>query len=156
MRFLYLRVTTLIGLERFEVEKYRFWSGLKSAENRAASSLWVGSHRCARILCETKLLSVFSTLKLENLAAATASLSDLTILSFEKNNSLPFLNFTINLGENSLGIPIHFCWVNSPMGMIFPPSCRPSSSWLGRRRRRVGRKKVASIWLKIGLRLAYG
>ena len=36
---------------------------------------------------------------------------------------------------------------------IFPPRVDPLSSWLGRQ---VGRKKVASIWLKIGQRTAYG
>jgi len=37
----FVRVKTPIGLERFEVEKSRFWSCSKTAENRAASSLWV-------------------------------------------------------------------------------------------------------------------
>ena len=31
-------------------------SSIKSAENRAASSLWVGAHRYTRISCASKLL----------------------------------------------------------------------------------------------------
>ena len=65
--------------------------------------------------------------------------------------------FTRNQDETILVIQTHFHWVTSLTGVVFPPSCRPSSFRLGRRRRRrVGRKKVAQIWLKIGQRIAYG
>ena len=42
-------------------------SCFKSAQNRAASSLWIGGHRYAGILCASKLLWVSSDLKLKNL-----------------------------------------------------------------------------------------
>ena len=48
------RVKTLIGLERFRVQKFRFWGCFKSAENRARSSLWVGGDRYARIFVYVK------------------------------------------------------------------------------------------------------
>ena len=47
------------------------------------------------------------------------------------------------MGQNSCGSGYFFLRVDR------------LSSWLGRRRR-VGRKKVTSIWLKIGQRIAYG
>ena len=47
--------------------------------------------------------------------------------------------FTRNQVETILAIQTHFHWATSLMGVIFPPSCRPSSSWLGRRR--VGGRK---------------
>ena len=50
----FVRVKTLMGLERFEVQKFRFWSCFKSAENRARSSLWVGGDRYARIFVYVK------------------------------------------------------------------------------------------------------
>ena len=80
----FANVKTIMGLERFEVEKSRIGSCFKSAENRAASSLWVGRHRYVGILCQSKLWWVGSELTLENLASATMSLSDFTILSLEK------------------------------------------------------------------------
>ena len=49
--------------------------------------------------------------------------------------------FTRNQVETILAIQTHFHWVTSLMGVIFPPSCRPSSFWLGRRRRVGGQKK---------------
>ena len=38
--------------------------------------------------------------------------------------------FTRNQVETILAIQTHFHWATSLMGVIFPPSCRPSSSWL--------------------------
>ena len=37
---------------------FRIWTCSKSAENRAASGLWVGGHRYAGILCMSKLIWV--------------------------------------------------------------------------------------------------
>ena len=62
--------------------------------------------------------------------------------------------FTRNQDETILVIQTHFHWVTSLTGVVFPPSCRPSSFRLGRRR--VGSKKVASNRLKIGQRVAQG
>ena len=45
----FVRVKTHMGLEQFEVAKSRFLSCSKSAENRAASSLWAGGLRYAGI-----------------------------------------------------------------------------------------------------------
>ena len=89
----FVHVKTIMGLERFEV-----------AKNSYSYDFPFRSYNF-----EFRKKQHQSTLKLENLAAATTSLSDLTILSFEKNSSFPCLNFTINLGENTLVIPTHFC-----------------------------------------------
>ena len=68
-----MRVKTRLGLERFEVEKSRFLSYFKTAENRAAGNLLVGCHRYTRISCASKLVWVQSDLKLKNLDFDVAS-----------------------------------------------------------------------------------
>ena len=50
--------------------------------------------------------------------------------------------FTRNQDETILAIQTHFHWVTSLTGVVFPPSCRPSSFRLGRRRRRWAEKKL--------------
>ena len=64
--------------------------------------------------------------------------------------------FTItrNHGANTIVILIHFSCVNSLMGVIFSPSCRPPSNLIMSEGKRV--KKVASNQLKIGQQVAYG
>ena len=51
-----VRVKTRMGLERFKIEKSQFWSRLKLAENRAASSLWIVGPPQEGILLEPKLV----------------------------------------------------------------------------------------------------
>ena len=46
-------------------EKVNQKSFFKSAENRGASSLWVGDHRYTSSACASKLLLVYSDLKLK-------------------------------------------------------------------------------------------
>ena len=59
-----LRNKTHISLERFEVIKSLFWSCSKLTENGAASSLWIGGHRYTGIKFVSKLVWVYSDLKL--------------------------------------------------------------------------------------------
>ena len=58
-----------MGLEPFEVEKKSSWTCFNSAENRAASSTWVGGHRSSKNFCASKLLWVYSDLKLTKFPA---------------------------------------------------------------------------------------
>ena len=58
----FVRVQTLMGLERFEVEKNSCRRPSETAEIpaeiRTVSCLWIGNHRYTRILCASKLLWV--------------------------------------------------------------------------------------------------
>ena len=82
----FLHVKTYVGLEQFELGKSRssydvpfrscyepdrtdasHLNCFKSAENRATSSPWVGGHRYKSVSCASKLLQVYSDLKLKNL-----------------------------------------------------------------------------------------
>ena len=54
----------------------------------------------------------------------------ITVLILEKNRSFVCLNFTTNLGENTLDIPAHFICVKRLRGVIFPLRVDPLPSWL--------------------------
>ena len=76
-----MRVKTCMGLERFEVKKFRVFtripgiprnhgtpgSCLKSAENQAASSIWVGGHHYTSILCLSNSYGQTMSIKLSQL-----------------------------------------------------------------------------------------
>ena len=89
----FVLVKTRMGLERFEVEKSRFWSCFKSPKNRASSSLWVGGHRSTGILCASKLLWKNNAHKVEPNAGPIKNLGkSLQILkSLKTNLKFPFL-----------------------------------------------------------------
>ena len=76
----FVRVKTPFNFEQSEVEKSRFRSCFKSAENWATNSLRVGGHRSKSILCMSKLIWVKSNFKSKKLATAAASLSDLILV----------------------------------------------------------------------------
>ena len=91
----FVRVKNRMGLERFEVEKSRFWSCFKSAEHRVASSIWIAGHRFTRILCVSKLVWVNNVHKVEPTSGPIKNLSkSLMILKSPKTNlKFPFLIF---------------------------------------------------------------
>ena len=57
------------------------------AENRAASSLWVGDHRYTRISCMSKLLWVYSHLKSDFFFREQFAKFDLALEAVIKNRS---------------------------------------------------------------------
>ena len=125
------RAKTPIGSERFKVQKFRFWSCFKSAENRARSSLWVGGLRYASILRLSKLLWVQSWFKLENLATATKSLSDFVwvIVGADLQTHLPKPKYALTSAGDAR------CKVRDPSGGAWgggsPPNVStPFPSWL--------------------------
>ena len=72
-----------MGLERFQVEKAQFWSCSKSAENWAASSLWIGGQAYTSILYASKLGWVQSNLKLDHDFGRLSKKNDMKSNSFK-------------------------------------------------------------------------
>ena len=138
------RVKTPMGLERFEVEKYRFWTCSKSAENRAANSRWVDGHRRHRYggicVCQNcyGFRAIWSCKKIAQLR-------------------LPFLKLYYKSWKKYLRHTSHFCWVKI-LWAWFSPFVSTLSLPGYELKWREAKRVILIAWnrLKIGQQVAHG